>query len=470
MFCLHRAVFFALLLLSLHINLVHAGKQSPSAEVEGNIAVLLETRNCPQCDLSGTNLSRFDLSNTNLEGVNLSRSKLTLTNLSDANLQNADLREANFSGADLANTDMRGADLTGAIFVGAYMVGALLDGEMINTKPYAGDAISDVEEVIYVEDTAKSKVPQETEDMNIGRRRDFEETPPLVPINISEKATDQKPEPDGSVEIDIVSIEETSDEILPRQSAVAPDSKDAPEMSVVHIQEEMNSSEDIPVIVDTKKELVSQTANDEIVEKVEEKRKIVVEDEPPVESVETENTVETIKTVETVTIENAKEEDIIEEESTQAITLVKEDNIDPGESKESKGIVDSVLNIFSSPEASTEVLKNGSILLDSNRCYGCGLQGINLSGENLEGADLEGADLSNAILKEVDLEGANLKGANLSGADLSGADLSEADLYKADLSGANLTGANLEEALLDDVILTGVIGYTSPGLLFINTK
>ena len=498
MFCSKRFVCLALISFSVLANQVHAGKFSPSTEVQENIKILIETRNCPQCDLSGANLSRFDLSGANLDGVNLSRSKLTLANLSGANLQNADLREANFAGADLANTDMRGADLTGTIFVGAYMVGALMDGQMINTKPYASDDISDVEESVYVEDTVKSKKPQETEEMTIGTRRDFDETPPVVPaIVIGEKATIGKEVVDPVTNVTFA-YKEKSNKMLPSQSAVAPDAKVAPAISEVRILEDGIVPEDLPEIVETKKDLVPEASTKVFVGKAPQVEGTLLVNEAFAEAseaevdtpvykdsengekvlpaeVETEANVEAVnlplEPMEVVVVETIKQENEgVEEESTQSLDLTEEATEGLTKEEESKGIVQSVLNIFTSAEPSTEVLRNAAILLDSNSCYGCDLQGVNLSGENLDGADLEGANLSNAILKDIDLEGANLKGANLSGVDLSGADLSEADLYKADLSGANLSDANLGKALLDDVNLTGVIGDNSPGILLLDAE
>ncbi|PLX47536.1 MAG: hypothetical protein C0613_13690 [Desulfobulbaceae bacterium] len=97
-------------------------------------------------------------------------------------------------------------------------------------------------------------------------------------------------------------------------------------------------------------------------------------------------------------------------------------------------------------------------LLDSGRCPGCALAGLDFTGVKLKGADLQGADLSGANLQETNLIGANLKGANLSNArltdailikaDLEGANLADANLHWADLSRANLKNANLERAYL----------------------
>lgn len=106
--------------------------------------------------------------------------------------------------------------------------------------------------------------------------------------------------------------------------------------------------------------------------------------------------------------------------------------------------------------ASDEALQNMTSVLNSNKCIGCDLSGINLNGLDLSGVDLSNANLSNAILVDADLSGANLSGAilknadlsraNLRGANLSGADLTNAILINSDLSNADLTLANLENA------------------------
>ena len=95
-------------------------------------------------------------------------------------------------------------------------------------------------------------------------------------------------------------------------------------------------------------------------------------------------------------------------------------------------------------------------VLNSDKCIGCDLSGVNLNNMDLSGVDLSNAILDNAILVDADLSGANLSGAslknadlsraNLSGANLSGADLTNAILINADLTEADLTMANLENA------------------------
>lgn len=73
MFALKPYIYLTLFLFSLFANPLVAGQLSSSTEVQANIAILTETKSCPQCDLSGADLNRLDLSGANLEGANLSR-------------------------------------------------------------------------------------------------------------------------------------------------------------------------------------------------------------------------------------------------------------------------------------------------------------------------------------------------------------------------------------------------------------
>ncbi|MFM7601169.1 MAG: pentapeptide repeat-containing protein [Pseudanabaena sp.] len=89
---------------------------------------VLQTRECPGCDLS-----KAKLSFVNLRGANLRNA-----NLFSADLKLADLREANLIGAILDKADLRGADLTGADLTSAYIseanfCGAIMpDGQKSN--------------------------------------------------------------------------------------------------------------------------------------------------------------------------------------------------------------------------------------------------------------------------------------------------------------------------------------------------
>ena len=99
---------------------------------------LLDTKKCPNCDLSkanlsgknlkGANLYAADLSYTNLTNANLRGANLSGANLSEANLKGADLGNANLSGADLNNANLSGADLNGANLSSANLINANLKG------------------------------------------------------------------------------------------------------------------------------------------------------------------------------------------------------------------------------------------------------------------------------------------------------------------------------------------------------
>ncbi len=87
---------------------------------------LLQTYECPGCQLSGINLVNANLSSSflsgaNLSGANLSGAKLSESELSGANLNGANLRGADLSGADLSGVSLNQADLTGAILTEAIM-------------------------------------------------------------------------------------------------------------------------------------------------------------------------------------------------------------------------------------------------------------------------------------------------------------------------------------------------------------
>jgi hypothetical protein len=155
------------------------------------------------------------------------------------------------------------------------------------------------------------------------------------------------------------------------------------------------------------------------------------------------------------------EEDIVAETEVTAIEA-NAGTVSPDNPRQQDVIADKKLDVLKeehSLDSAADIEKNRLRLLNTKKCYGCILAGIDLAEKNLEGADLEGADLTGSRLAGADLENANLKGAVLVGADLKNAKLQGADLYKANLSKADLTGAKLDGALLDDVQISDTIGY-----------
>ena len=393
----------------------------------------------------------------------------------------ANLKEAEFGGADLANADLTGADLTGASLVGAYMVGAKLDGEMVSTKPYASDDISEVEETVYVEDTVNPKSIPGTEEIAIATRRDFEETTPVMPSVISDN-NELEDIKEVAVAKNEQSVEKTGGSV-PGESIAAPEAKSSPVIKEVLIQDSEPSFESVkqvPVVTATTV-AVATSDDSPVVEKV-------TVEEKPISAVVTEDVV-----IEPSIADSIVQEEIVEQEDTDAIIeeiFSSEEATEKVDTAKDVAVQETVTpQVIEEEPVVTEVLSQAEVvqetiakleavalpdkvmmnierLKDSNNCYGCDLSGANLSGENLDSADLEGANLVSTILTGADLEGANLKGAILTNADLSGANLSGADLYKADLSGADLTGTILEETLLDDAEMTGVKGY-QPTLLLI---
>lgn len=460
-----------------------AAQLSISTEVQDNIKILTETKICPQCNLSGANLNRLDLSGANLEGAILSRATLALSDLSGANLQKADLRETIFNGADLGNADLRGADLTGSSLVGAYMKGILIDGEILETRPYAEhEEISEVQEIVYVEDTANSKTPKSPEDITIVSRRDFEETPPVLHEEMQVSTIVIPTQEDDTTQViegpdEVVALEAMSTPVsIPQQSAPAPAAKIAAPIPDVHIEK---------VVVDEGIQSVQEEQAAPVIAVVTTAAVAASKPEPkpkPKPELQQDVQVETAAPESDVSI---IEQSVVESTSIAPIQTETEEASDiPGkvapvepetteQVDEELGMMDSavgmVTGLFNSSNASsapqTMQMINAAMLFDSNKCYGCDLSGVDLSGVDLEDADLESANLQGANLKGADLQSANLKGANLSGADLSGADLSEADLYRAILKGADLTEANLEEAKLDDVDLSQAKGYQKQAIM-----
>lgn len=87
---------------------------------------LIETRACPECELSNADLFEAKLNGANLSLANMRGADLRKANLiganffgaylKDANFENAKLRWANFTNADLERVNFQGADLRGAKF------------------------------------------------------------------------------------------------------------------------------------------------------------------------------------------------------------------------------------------------------------------------------------------------------------------------------------------------------------------
>lgn len=122
-----------------------------------DLTKLKNTGSCAGCDLSGANLSTFNIgtfrgSDKNLSNVNLSGAVLTRANLSYALMTGAKLNNADLSSAVLKGTSLRNADFTNANMLyavmnsatycsGANFTGAKLPANITTTKPVFSSAL-----------------------------------------------------------------------------------------------------------------------------------------------------------------------------------------------------------------------------------------------------------------------------------------------------------------------------------------
>lgn len=375
---------------------VNSNLYAAQDKVEENKKRLIETNSCPRCDLTGVDLERVNLPGANLEGANLARANLYLATLTKANLQNTVLRSAVLKGSDLADADLRGADLRGADFTGAYLIGTKLDRKAVSNS--SSEQMRAEAAPIDNQGVAPNEEPgflDKTWGGLIGILGLGDSDETKDPV---ETTTVQTGKPDDVVQ------DQTDD-----ASINAVNQPNPVAVSVVHGGQGAS--------------LVDGSSVEESTVVVEED--IVTEAETTVFEANTG----------AVSQENPRQQDVKVDQKGE------------------------VLKGDRSVDSAAEIEKNRLRLLNTKKCYGCILVGIDLAEKNLEGADLEGADLTGSRLAGADLENANLKGAVLVGADLKNAKLQGADLYKANLSKADLTGAKLDGALLDDVQISDTIGY-----------
>ncbi|MEL6223685.1 MAG: pentapeptide repeat-containing protein, partial [Cyanobacteria bacterium J06627_8] len=92
-----------------------------------SMAYLMETGECPGCNLQGMDFTVLGGPGFNLSGANLRGANFEGLNLTEVNFSGADLRRANFKDAILTQTDFRGADLREANLEGANIDNALID-------------------------------------------------------------------------------------------------------------------------------------------------------------------------------------------------------------------------------------------------------------------------------------------------------------------------------------------------------
>lgn len=86
-----------------------------------HLSQLLSTKQCPNCDLSGSGLVMSNLAGADLKGADLSNANLSQANLTNADLSGANLRGASLYGANLTNANLSGANLQGTDLREAYL-------------------------------------------------------------------------------------------------------------------------------------------------------------------------------------------------------------------------------------------------------------------------------------------------------------------------------------------------------------
>ncbi len=109
---------------------------------QNDVNLLLSTKNCPKCDLSGADLSGGDLHGANLAGAFLNEAYLDRANLTGAILNEAILNEAFLTGAKLEVANLSEANLTGANLIKAYLYKANLTGANLTGANLTGADLS----------------------------------------------------------------------------------------------------------------------------------------------------------------------------------------------------------------------------------------------------------------------------------------------------------------------------------------
>jgi len=91
--------------------LVAFSLQADTLQSQASLKRLLQTRECPQCDLR-----KLDLSGQKLQGVDLTGADLSGSNLQETNFRGAKLKGVKFLDVVLIDTMFSGADLRDADF------------------------------------------------------------------------------------------------------------------------------------------------------------------------------------------------------------------------------------------------------------------------------------------------------------------------------------------------------------------
>ena len=111
---------------------------SVSAGDEQQLIQLLESRECPGCQLNDVDLTHADLRDADLQGASLRRANLSQARLDGADLSGSDLSFTSLQGASLRGSDLRNSRLIGTDLRRTDLSGALLDPKGLDQSHWDG--------------------------------------------------------------------------------------------------------------------------------------------------------------------------------------------------------------------------------------------------------------------------------------------------------------------------------------------
>ena len=115
------------------------GMTSPAiAGDEVHLIQLLESRQCPACQLNDVDLTHADLRDANLQGAELQRANLSQARLDGADLSGSDLSFTSLQGASLRGADLRNSRLIGTDLRRTDLTGALLAPNALDQSHWVG--------------------------------------------------------------------------------------------------------------------------------------------------------------------------------------------------------------------------------------------------------------------------------------------------------------------------------------------
>ncbi len=410
-----------------------------SDQARRNLTILLDSRECPNCDLSGLDLTRLDLSHTNLQGADLSFSRCNLASFAYADLKGAKLHGVALFGADMEGADLRHADLSGTDMESVFLGDALLDDRLQTDEM--------VQSVSGISDTVIEGTEEEPMFIQAARHKKMTTVSSLPYGRIAAKAL---PEPPS------VSVQENL-------SIVTGENRDTPLFISADKKKRHMQAMGYAAVVD----------NDRMVIRAKNRKKKV---RPDISNRQRDGQIAALQpelalwqTVPASKIsgrshsagsiaDKEKKGGLFSSKRVQPLTggAIFMDKRGRGRSIAGNGGKKSAL-----PESMRNRTKRAQLLrlLKTGECNGCNLAGLDLSGQSFAGASLERANLTGCKLRGTDLQRANLKAARLVEAELQQVRLDGALLNQANLSYADLTGASISDADFTGAQLTGTIGF-----------